>query len=85
MDECRSIGNTIFFKNGERSMEIVPSVHYTSGGIETDYLGKVKGCEGVYAIGECQANGCRNGGRLPGYPFTSSIVYGKVLGKILAR
>ena len=63
---------------------ISPSAHYTAGGIETDKYGKVKGCENIYAIGECRADGSRNGGRLPGYAFTEAIVHGLTLARRFA-
>ncbi|MFC1697134.1 FAD-binding protein [Nanoarchaeota archaeon] len=96
-DECRQKGSDVYFissnedlnlnkKNSEKNeidkkTIITPCIHYTSGGIKTDYLGRVKGIENLFAIGECQANGSRNNGRFPGYPFTSSIVYAKKLGE----
>lgn len=82
---CREKGQQVYFVNSNRKIEISPTVHYTAGGIKTDYLGRVIGCEKLFAIGECKADGSRNGGRFPGYPFTSSIVCGKVLSEILAN
>jgi L-aspartate oxidase len=75
----------VYFISSEIKTEISPTVHYTSGGIKTNYLGEVIGCKNLFAIGECRADGSRNGGRLPGYPFTSAIVDGKILGKKIAH
>lgn len=81
---CRNRGSKVYFADSNKKIEIVPTVHYTSGGIKTNYLGEVTGCKDLFAVGECSVNGSRNGGRFPGYPFTSAIVYGKVLGQILS-
>lgn len=83
-DECRLRGSPVYFVNSEKREEITPCVHYTSGGIMTDYFARVINVPNLFAIGECQANGSRNNGRFPGYPFTSAIVYGKVLGEFFA-
>ncbi len=83
-DACRKRGSKVYFVDSGRKLEIVPSVHYTAGGIKTDYAGKVGGCENLFAVGECSADGPINGGRLPGYPFTSAIVYGKTLGDMFS-
>ncbi len=83
-NSCRNKGSKIYFADSNRKIEIVPTVHYTAGGIETNYLGEAAGCKNLFAVGECSADGSRNGGRFPGYPFTSAIVYGKVLGDILS-
>ncbi len=87
-DACRLRGRAVCFVSSDgKKTKIVPSVHYTGGGIKTDYLGRVVGNDGLienlFAIGECQADGSKNGGRLPGYPFTAAIVYGKVLAELL--
>lgn len=84
IETCRKRGLDVYFVYKNKKIEICPTVHYTAGGIKTDYLGRVIGCENLFAIGECRADGSRNGGRLPGYPFTSAIVDGKVLGDMLA-
>ncbi|MBD3300744.1 MAG: FAD-binding protein [Candidatus Moranbacteria bacterium] len=81
--ELKAKKRKIFYVFKNKKLEIVPTVHYTSGGIQTNHLGEVKNIKNLYAIGECQANGDKNTGRLPGYPFTSAIVYGKYLSKIL--
>jgi aspartate oxidase len=78
-DKCRTEGSSVYFVNSERKEEILPCVHYTSGGIKTDDLGRAIGCKNLFAIGECQSNGSKNNGRFPGYPFTSAIVYGAEL------
>lgn len=80
INEHRQKGVKVYFVSDGKRKEIVPTAHYTSGGIKTDSLGRVDGCKNLFAIGECQANGSMNNGRLPGFPFTSAIVYGRVLG-----
>jgi len=82
-DRHRKKGHTIYFADDKRQIEITPSVHYTSGGVKTDHMAKAIGCQNLFAIGECQANGSRNNGRFPGYPFTSAIVYAKTLAERL--
>jgi len=77
------IGEEIYFIDKNRKIKIVPTVHYTAGGIKSDYLGEVENCGNLYAIGECRYDGNKNGGRLPGYALTSAIVDGKVLSNIL--
>jgi L-aspartate oxidase len=84
-NKCREDGHIVYFVNSRRKEEIAPCIHYTSGGIKTDYFGRVDGIPNLFAIGECQANGSRNNGRFPGYPFTSSIVYGNVLGEYFLK
>lgn len=82
---CRQRGSQVYFALGNRVIRIVPTAHYTAGGIKTDFLGRVLGCKNLFAVGECTADGSRNGGRLPGYAFTAAIVYGKELGKTLSK
>lgn len=69
----------IYFKTIKNKLKLSPCVHYTSGGILTDSFAKVIGIDNLFAVGECQANGYKNGGRFPGYPFTAAIVYGRFL------
>jgi L-aspartate oxidase len=83
-EECRKRGSPVFFVDAERKIEIVPTVHYTGGGIKTDCFAEAEGCKNLFAIGECRADGSRNGGRLPGYAFTAAIVYGKMLAERFA-
>lgn len=85
IDVCRRKGFRVYFVDSDKKVKILPTVHYTAGGIKTDCLGEVVGCKNLFAIGECMADGSRNGGRFPGYPFTSAIVYGKVLGDKLSH
>ncbi len=75
----------VYFENSFGKVEIVPTVHYTSGGILSDYVGRIVNCRNLFAIGECRADGSRNGGRFPGYPFTSAIVNGKFLAENVLR
>lgn len=76
--ERQNAGSKVYFYNGSKIL-ITPYVHYRSGGIKTVKTGEAEGCPGLFAIGECQANGSKRPGRLPGYPFTSSVVYSRVL------
>ncbi|MDO8459930.1 MAG: FAD-binding protein [Nanoarchaeota archaeon] len=85
VNRITSKGEKIYFVDSKRKLEIKPTVHYTGGGIDADEFGRVYGIEGLFAIGECRADGSRNGGRLPGYAFTSAIVDGKNIASILAR
>ncbi|MBS3142492.1 FAD-binding protein [Candidatus Woesearchaeota archaeon] len=71
--------------SGNINEVITPCVHYTSGGILTDALGRVVNVPGAYALGECQANGSRKNGRFPGYPFTAAIIQGKEVARELAN
>ena len=75
----------VYFYDGLRKLEIVPTVHYTAGGIVNSIDCSVVGIPGLFAIGECAADGNKNGGRLPGYAFTSAIVYGKYLAEFFSR
>ncbi|MEK6890451.1 MAG: FAD-binding protein [Nanoarchaeota archaeon] len=77
-------GGKVLFRSDGREIVISPSAHYTAGGIETDKYAQVKGGENLYAIGECRADGSRNGGRLPGYAFTEAIVHGLTLARSFA-
>jgi len=74
IESCKKRNSKVYFISNNKKFEITPTVHYTAGGIKTDPFGKVMGCKYLFAIGECKADGSRNGGRFPGYPFTSSIV-----------
>jgi len=75
----------IFFINKEKRIEINPTVHYTAGGIKCNRLGEVEGVKDLFAIGECRADGSTNGGRLPGYPFSSAIIDGINLARIFEK
>jgi len=79
----RGLGHGIFFSFGGKTIRLVPSVHYTAGGIKTNFRARAIGCKNLFVVGECAADGSRNGGRLPGFPFTAAIVYGKTLGEEL--
>ena len=85
IEEHNENGPHVFFISPHRGLLIEPTVHYTSGGIVTDHIGRVAGCKDLYAIGECQANGSRNQGRFPGYPFTAAIVQATALAEVLLQ
>ena len=79
IEDCRKKGFKVYFIDANKKIEITPTVHYTAGGIKANYEGEVIGCKNLFVIGECRADGSKNGGRLPGYSFTSSIVNAKYL------
>lgn len=84
IEDEKDRGGRVLFRTEGKEFDINPSAHYTAGGIETDKYGMVLGCENMYAIGECRADGSKNGGRLPGYAFTSAIVHGLTLARRFA-
>ena len=58
---------------------ILPSVHYTMGGIATDANSKV--CEGLYAIGEAACNSVHGANRLGCNSLLDLMVFGKIAGE----
>ena len=64
----------IFFVDENMKIEINPTIHYTAGGIKCNKIGEAYGINGLFVIGECRADGSKNGGRLPGYPYSSAII-----------
>ena len=82
----RKKNRKVFFEDARGKIEVFPVVHYTAGGIKANAIGEVEELPGLFAIGECRADGSKNGGRLPGYPLTSAIVNAKKLaGEISQR
>ncbi len=63
---------------------IKPVAHYTMGGIATN-----ERCEtaikGLYAAGECAANGCHGANRLGGNSLLEAAVFGSVAGQEAAK
>ncbi len=58
-------------------IKINPTVHYTSGGIVTNKEFKVT--DRIFANGEIIFDGIKGIGRLPGHPFSSAIIGGKIV------
>jgi succinate dehydrogenase / fumarate reductase flavoprotein subunit len=56
---------------------ILPTVHYTMGGIPTDLHGKVIGAEGLYAVGEAACVSVHGANRLGCNSLLDLIVFGK--------
>ena len=67
-DKIQSRGR-IYFEESNRRLEIIPTVHYTAGGIKADEIGEVIGCKNLYAIGESRADGSKREGRFPWISF----------------
>ena len=61
----------------ENMINVMPTAHYTSGGFEVNKDFKV--AERIFANGECVFDGDKGIGRIPGHPFTSAIVSGKII------
>ncbi len=73
-----------FVRKGScKKIKVEPVVHYTSGGFKTNRYNRIIGEKNIFSIGECQADGSKNGGRLPGMPFTKSIVSAYILANYL--
>jgi len=71
----------------DASVELVPIkpvAHYTMGGIATN-----ERCEtaikGLYAAGECAANGCHGANRLGGNSLLEAAVFGRIAGEEAAN
>jgi len=61
----------------DNMINVMPTAHYTSGGFEVDANFKVD--DKIFANGECVFDGNKGIGRIPGHPFTSAIVSGKII------
>lgn len=61
----------------DNMINVMPTAHYTSGGFEVDENFKVD--DKIFANGECVFDGNKGIGRIPGHPFTSAIVSGKII------
>jgi succinate dehydrogenase / fumarate reductase flavoprotein subunit len=59
----------------EEPIPILPGMHYTMGGIETDIWGRTR-VPGVYAAGECATPSVHGANRLGGNSLLETIVYG---------
>lgn len=58
-------------------IKINPTAHYTSGGIVTNKEFKVT--DRIFANGEIIFDGIKGIGRIPGHPFSSAIISGKII------
>lgn len=63
---------------------IAPVAHRPMGGIETTMDGETS-IRGLFAVGECAANGLNGAGRLAGNTLTEAVVFGKRVGESAAR
>jgi len=63
---------------------IVPSQHYTMGGIDTDMDGVTR-MPGLYAAGECACVSVHGAHRLGGNSLLETIVFGRRAGKAVAE
>jgi succinate dehydrogenase flavoprotein subunit len=63
---------------------IVPSQHYTMGGIDTDRDGRTE-MPGLYAAGECACVSVHGANRLGGNSLLETIVFGRRAGKAAAE
>ncbi len=63
---------------------IVPSQHYTMGGIDTDKDGRTE-MPGLYAAGECACVSVHGANRLGGNSLLETIVFGRRAGKAAAE
>lgn len=69
----------------EEDVPIVPSQHYTMGGIEVDLNGRTS-TKNLYAIGEAACTGVHGANRLASNSLLESVVYGRRAAKdILTR
>ncbi len=68
----------------EALLPIKPVVHYTMGGIETTLKAEVKGCEGLFAAGECANMHIHGANRLGGNSLLEIVVFGEIAGKAAA-
>src|SRR5215467_3608978 len=62
---------------------IRPVAHRPMGGIETNASGATA-IAGLFAVGECAANGLNGAGRLAGNTLTEAVVFGKKVGEAAA-
>jgi succinate dehydrogenase / fumarate reductase flavoprotein subunit len=67
----------------EAPVPVVPSQHYTMGGIDTDIEGRT-GIPGLYAAGECACVSVHGANRLGGNSLLETIVFGRLTGAAAA-
>ena len=68
----------------DEPIPILPGMHYTMGGIETDKWGATR-VPGVYAAGECACVSVHGANRLGGNSLLETIVFGAPLGHARGR
>lgn len=68
----------------EAPVPVVPSQHYTMGGIDTDMNGATV-MPGLYAAGECACVSVHGGNRLGGNSLLETIVFGRRAGAEVVR
>lgn len=64
-------------------IEVYPTAHYTSGGVEVNENCEAEGVDNLFVVGEAQFNGDKGCGRLPGQAFTSAVVCGKIIANVI--
>lgn len=68
----------------KETIPIRPAAHRPMGGIETDGQGETS-LKGLFAVGECAANGLNGAGRLSGNTLAEAVVFGRKVGESAAR
>lgn len=63
---------------------IRPVAHRPMGGIETSANGETS-IAGLFAVGECAANGLNGAGRLAGNTLTEAVVFGRLVGESASK
>lgn len=63
---------------------IMPSAHYTMGGIKTNIDGQTN-IKNLYAVGECSSNGVHGANRLGGNSLLEVVTFGKRVGAFVAN
>ena len=64
---------------------VVPTAHYTMGGIPTDINGVVPGAHGLYAAGEAACVSVHGANRLGANSLLETVVFGDQVGRHLAQ
>lgn len=65
-------------------MEVAPTAHYSMGGIRVNPKNFSTGVPGLFAIGEI-TGGVHGGNRLGGNSLAEILVYGRLIGKVIAN
>ena len=69
----------------DNKIKVGPTIHYTSGGIEVNTLGRSIEVENLYVIGEAQFDGNIGVGRMPGQPLASAIVFSYIVANQISK
>jgi succinate dehydrogenase / fumarate reductase flavoprotein subunit len=64
----------------EEPIPVVPSQHFSMGGIDVDIKGASSAVAGVYAAGECSCVSVHGANRLGGNSLLETIVFGEIVG-----